>query len=280
MLDDPDWYDFARQLSFLQNATFGIPFAGDALVMAYRPEIAPEPPVDWAASLTLTTTLTFPAADPAAIYTLVQYQALGAPLVDEDEQPMLDVIQLTQVLSYYQQASASELMPFWLTQYETDAQSWEAYEDFQADMAITWASRLLQTPLADTSAAPIPTHDGVPFTLADGWAWALTAHDPDRQLLAAQLAEFLTTSDYLAAWTAEAGLIPSRPSATAAWTDQPSQTLVSQVAPSAQLIPSLDIVTAVGPVLQQAVVSVLKAEADPASAAETAVEKMNNPAQR
>jgi ABC-type glycerol-3-phosphate transport system substrate-binding protein len=276
VLDNPDWYDFARQLSFWQNTTFGIPFAGDALVMNYRPEIVPEPPVNWSASLAVTTTLTFPAADPDAIYTLSQYRSLGAPLLDENDQPFLDVIQLTNVLSYYHQASAIELMPFWLTQYETDSQSWEAYEGTQANMAITWASRYLQTPLNDTSVHPIPTHDGVAFTLADGWAWALTTSDPDRQLLTIQLAEFLTTSEYLASWTAAAGLIPPRPSAADAWTDQPSQALVYQIAPGAQLLPSLDLVTVLGPVLQQAVVSVLKAEADPIVAAELAVEKLTD----
>ncbi len=280
VLDDPDWYDFARQLSFLQNATFGIPFAGDALVMAYRPEIIPEPPTDWIETLALTSTLAFPASDPAATYTLAQYQAIGAPLLDENGQPVLDVIQLTNVLSYYQQANASELMPYWLTQYETDDQSWEAYEELQADMVITWASRNLQSPLADTLVTALPTYDGVPFTLADGWAWALTARDPERQLLAAQLAEFLTTTDYLASWTVAAGLLPSRPSATAAWTDQSLQSVVNQIAPRAQLIPSLEIVKTVGPVLQQAVVSVLKAEADSITAAEAAIEKLSNPAQR
>jgi len=276
VLDDPDWYDYARQLSHWQNATFGIPFAGDVLVMAYRPEIVPEPPVDWAASLTITSTLSFPAADINAIYTLAQYQSLGAPFVGENEQPFLDVVHLTNVFSYYQQASMSELMPFWLTQFETDAQSWEAYGDSQADMAITWASRYLQTALADTSAHPIPTHDGAAFTLADGWAWALTTNNPDKQLLTAQLAEFLTTSEYLASWTAAAGLVPPRPSATAAWIHKPSQTLVNQIAPGAHLIPSLDLVTVLGPILQQATVSVLKAEADPTIAAETAVEKVDN----
>ena len=280
VLDDPDWYDYARQLSYLQNATFGIPFAGDALIMAYRPEVIPEPPADWDASLALTTTLAIPAADPYALYTFAQYQSLGASLLDENEQPMLDVVQLTNVLTYYQQASASELMPFWLTQYETDDQSWEAYEDFQANMAITWISRYLQSPPADTAAAPIPTFDGVAFTVADGWVWALTTNDPDRQMLAVQLAEFLTRSEYLATWTAAAGFLPPRPSAAAAWPDQLSQNLANLVAPSAQIIPSLDIVTEVGAVLQHAVVSVLKEEADSITAAETAVEKLSDPAQR
>ena len=171
VLDDPDWYEYARQLSYLQNSTFGIPFAGDALIMAYRPEIVPEPPIDWNASLAITTTLSYPAASPNALYTLAQYQALGAPILDENEQPSLDVIYLTQVLSYYQQASATELMPFWLTQFETDEQSWEAYQDSHAVMAITWATRYLQTNTDDTSDYTIPLYQAGTNTKAHGWVW-------------------------------------------------------------------------------------------------------------
>ena len=40
----------------------------DAL-MTYRPELIVIPPVDWAASLAITSTLTFPAADPQALVT-------------------------------------------------------------------------------------------------------------------------------------------------------------------------------------------------------------------
>jgi len=276
-LDDPDWYGFARQLSHLQNATFGIPFAGDALLMAYRPAAIAAPPSSWPDFLAITTTLAFPAADPQALFTLLQYQALGGPLLDAAGHPTLDVIRLTGVLSYYQQASARALMPAWLAQFENDDQSWEAYEQAQADIAITWAGRALQQLPADTAVAPAPTFDGAPFTLADGWAWALTSHNPDHQLLATQLAEFLTTSEYLAAWSEAAGLIPPRPSALAAWQNASLRALLSQIAPTAELIPSPDLVAALGPVLQQSVLSVLKAEADAAAAAQTAVEKLVTP---
>jgi ABC-type glycerol-3-phosphate transport system substrate-binding protein len=249
--------------------------------MASRPARLPAPPDDWAASLTLTTTLAFPAADPHAFFTLLQYQSLGGSLLDDTEQPAFDTLLLTEVLSYYQQASFSGLMPPQLTQYENDAQSWEAYQQGQADIAITWLSRYLQNIPADTVFNAVATADGVPFTLADGWVWALTATDPDRQLLATQLAEFLTTGDYLSAWTAAGGWIPPRPSALEAWPDSPgSPAMIHQIASSAQLIPSLDIVTELGPLLQQAVVSILKAETDPAAAAEAAHEKLSDPAQR
>ena len=277
ILDDPDWYNFARQLSFSQNTTFGVPFAGDALLMTYRPEIITEPPVDWVTSLGITNTLTFPAADQKALVTLLHYQSMGGAIVGENNQPMLDEIVLTEVLTYYQQASASELMPFWLTQYETDVQSWEAYEQMQADLAITWSSRYLNLLPEDTEAIAIPTFNGDPFTLADGWVWAISANDPDRQLLAAQLAEFLTTSEYLAAWSEASGLFPPRPSSLAAWKNISQITLLEQIVPTAQLIPSVELISVLGPVLQPATVSVLKAEADAVSAAQTAVEKLNIP---
>ena len=277
VLDDPDWYSFARQLAHTQNAVFGIPFAGDALLMVYRPEQVAAPPLTWADSLAITATLAFPAADPDALVTLLHYQSLGGALVSEEEQITLDETLLTGVFTYYQQASARDLMPSWLTQYENDAQSWDAYESAQADLAITWASRVLTALSEDSAAAAIPTFDGAPFTLADGCVWALTATDPDRQALAAQLAEFLTTSEYLAAWTEAARLIPPRPGALTLWEAPQSRALLEQIAPTAQLLPSRKVLDAVGPALHPAVTGILKAETDPITAAQDAVTRLTSP---
>jgi len=68
--------------------------------------------------------------------------------------------------------------------------------------------------------------------------------------------------------------MPPRPSATLNWAHQPSKTLVNQIAPAARLIPPLDLFTTLGPILQQATVSVLKAEAGPTVAAENAIQKL------
>ena len=38
-LDDPNWHDYARQLGHIQNTGYGLPFAGDALVLVYRSEV-------------------------------------------------------------------------------------------------------------------------------------------------------------------------------------------------------------------------------------------------
>lgn len=280
-MDDPDWFGFARQLSHVQNSTFGIPFAGDALIMVYRPSILGNPPLDWASSLDVSpessASLSFPAGDPDCLVTLLLYQSGGGAILDEENRPTLESIQLTEVLTYYHQAQQSSLMPYWLTQYETDDQSWSAYEENQTEMVITWSNRYLKNPPADSAGAPIPTADGTPFSLATGWAWALASPDPDRQVISAQLAEFLTTSAFLADWTTAGGYLPPRPSALSFWENAAMQTFLNQVAPSAQLIPSLDVLTTLSPILQRATVDVLKEQANPATAAEIAIGALNSP---
>jgi ABC-type glycerol-3-phosphate transport system substrate-binding protein len=274
IMDDPDWYGYARQLSRQQNITYGIPFAGDGMLLVYRPEIIETAPLDWTATLAITQTLTFPAADPSAIFTLAQYQAIGGPVLTENDQPMLEPFQLTEVFSYYHQANQSALMPGWLTQFESDSQAWEAYQTGEADLAITWASRYLEEQPGDSLAGPIPTADGVPFTFADGWVWALTTQDPDRQLIAAQLVEFLTVSEFMAAWTEAAGLMPPRPSAVTLWGNAVVWNLLGQISTSAQLVPPLDVVASLGPVLQPSVIGVLRAEMEPTAAVQSSIEKL------
>jgi multiple sugar transport system substrate-binding protein len=63
-MEAPDWYDYARQLARLQNSTFGIPFAGDGLLMVYRPDQVGEPPRDWQGAQQMQLPLAFPVADP------------------------------------------------------------------------------------------------------------------------------------------------------------------------------------------------------------------------
>ena len=281
IMEDPDWFEYAHQLSHLQNSTFGIPFAGDALILVYRPSILGNKPADWASTLETSAeasaTLVFPAADPNGLVTLALYLSTGGQIVDEENRPTLNTIQLREVLTYYQQAQQSSLMPFWLTQYETDDQSWSVYQENQTEMVITWASRYLQNLPVDSAGAPIPTPDGIPFTLATGWAWALVSPDPERQAISAQLAEFLSTGAFLAEWTAASGYLPPRPSALSAWENVSIQNLLNQVAPSARLAPSLDIITALGPVLQKATVDILKEQSDPVTAADAAAEGLTAP---
>lgn len=276
-INDPDWYDYARQLGRLQDSTFGLPFAGDAMVLVYRPETVSEPPSTFTAALETQGPLAFPAADPQALFTFALYQAAGGSLLDDQGRPFLDADTLTEVLTFYHDGATVELMPFWLTQYATDEQSWGAFSEYLAEMVITWTTRYLDGSANDTGVAHIPTSDGAHFTLADGWVWALVNQNTGHQELSVELAEHLTRSEFLSEWTSAIGYLPPRPSALAGWKPVRMRSLVDQVSSSAQLIPPSDVLTSLGPPLQDATIQVLKLENDPRIAADEAVESLSGP---
>jgi ABC-type glycerol-3-phosphate transport system substrate-binding protein len=280
LMDDQSWYDYARQLARLQDNTYGIPFAGDALALAYRPSILGTTPHNLGTTLSLGEVLLFPAADPQALFTLALYQAAGGSVQDTEGRPSLDAAILVNTLEYDQQASLAGVMPYWLTQYATDDQVWEAFLGDQFPMAVTWASSYLShvnpTP-ADLALAPLPTPDGAAFTLATGWSWALAGTDSQRQVLSARLAEFLVQGQFLSEWTYAAGYLPPRADALQGWQDETLRSMVERISLSAQLAPPADVLSSMGPALEQAVVDVLKAQSDPQTAAQTAVEQISQP---
>jgi ABC-type glycerol-3-phosphate transport system substrate-binding protein len=308
-IDDPDWYEFARQLARLQDSTFGLPFAGDALHLVYRPGAVPTPPGDMAGLLAQQTPLAFPAADPETLFALALYLSAGGSILDGQGRPHLDRGPLAEALNFYAQAAAAGIFPDWLTQMATDEQAWTAFQEGRSNLVVTWVSRYLKNPPADAQVAHLPTLSGVPSTLANGWVWALAGTQADRQGQAVELAEFLTDSRFLAEWNAAAGYLPPRPSALAgvfepepgmsptatipavptgasaepagagqAGVPPPSlPTILHQIALSARLYPPADILISVGPPLQEAVLGVLRGQLDPASAAQAAVDRLNVP---
>jgi multiple sugar transport system substrate-binding protein len=280
-LDDPDWYDFARQLARLQNSTFGLPFAGDALLMVYRPGAVSEAPHDWETTLKLKGPLVFPAADPQALYTLSLYQAAGGSVQDSQGRPSLDKAPLEKVLTFYQQGGRAGLMPAWLAQIESDDQAWSAFQDGRANVVLTWSSYYLSQAKTQSSssftAALLPSPQGSSSTLALGWVWALASPQSERQELAAQLAEFLTDSKFIAAWTEAAGYLPPRASALANWTDSTQRSLVSQVVATAHLSPSSDVLASLAEPLREATVKIIQVQGDPASLTQNALDQLKNP---
>jgi ABC-type glycerol-3-phosphate transport system substrate-binding protein len=276
-LDEDDWYPYAQQLAHLQDTTFGLPFAGDGLVLLYRPAEVGAPPEDWETTLALNQPLVFPAAEEQALYTLAQYLATGARIQDSEGRPVLDPQALGQVLIFFQKAESAGIMPFWITQFSTDEQAWEAYHENRANLVVTWTSRYLSLLPGDTGAVPLPGPSGDAFTLANGWVWALSSPQVERHPLSAELAEFLTAGVFLARWTAEAGYLPPRAAALSGWSNPTLQSLVDSIVRAAQIIPPTDLLTVLSPALHQATVEVLKEQTDPAAAAQEAGERLSGP---
>lgn len=276
-MESTDWFTYAKQMAYVQNSLFGLPFAGDALVLVYRQGALKELPTDWNSFLSLNVPMVFPAADPAALVTIAYYQARQGELLDSQGRPYLDGGVLEAVLTDFAHAEEAGLMPYWLTQYQTDEQAWEALQQKRADLAIAWSSYYLKESTPELTLAPLPTPSGSLFTLATGWVWALVEDDPTRQALYVELAEYLTEASFLAEWTHALGYLPPRSSALQSWDDEQLRVALSRVSFSARLPPTEDVLAILSLPLQQATIQVLKKQADPASAAQAALQSLGLP---
>ncbi len=273
-IDDADWYTYARQAALIQGSTFGLPFAGDALLLVYRSAHVNPPTDEWAGVLRQGQPVAIPAGDPQALVTLNLYQALGGTVADAQGRPVLQPEILAQVLKLYSEGNQQGIFPAWLAQYQTDGQAWQAYHEQSAQWLVTWSSRYLADTPEDSSALPLPSLGTRHVSLATAWLWALSDPVPERRSLSVRLAEYLAQGDFLANWTAAAGYLPTRPTALTMWPNQSIQNLLSQLVLSAQLRPNNDLTSSLGPVLADATIQVIRHRNDPVQAAQAAAERM------
>jgi multiple sugar transport system substrate-binding protein len=275
--DDADWYACFRQLALLQGSTLGLPFAGDALVLVYRPVRAESIPTSWDALISQGGLLAFPAADPQALFTLSLYLSAGGSVEDQQHRPTLEPDILAAVLGLVEKGVAAQVISPNLAQYQTDSQVWQAFKEQRADWVVTWVSNYLAELPADASMLPLLPAGDHSSTIATGYVWALANPPPGSQTLAVELAEWLVQGDFLAQWTAAAGLLPPRPTALASWPNQNLQSLISQVVLSAQLRPGSDLMPSLGTALSDAILSVLSGKSDAFTAAQSAVDHLTGP---
>lgn len=275
--DDTDWYDFAHQLGRVENTLYGLPFAGDALVLLYRTEAIKEPPRDWTTTAQVGFPLIFPAGSPQALFTFALYQAVGGSVVDEEGHPTLTPATLSAVFDFYLNAQQNGVFsPSW-TQYRTEEEAFLAYQNQEADMTIAWASTYWNLAGEDTAPGALPTSGGIPFAPVTGWAWAISNPSSTHQDLSTALAQFLTEPAYLTQWTLAAGYLPTRPSVLAGWPESPQSALASRLVLSAQLIPPIQVLNTLGPLIQQATADVLNGEQTPAEAAQSVASRLAGP---
>lgn len=274
IVDDPDWYSYARQLALIQGSAFGLPFAGDGLLLLYRPAKLPKPPADWPALLQSGLPISFPAADSQSLMTLLLYLSAGGQIKDSQGRPTIQVEPLVKVLKLYSEGLTSGVFPTWLAQYQTDGQAWQAYREQRTQLLVTWSSRYLTDLPADTAAMPIPSLGSQSLTLATGWLWSISEPLPERRTAAVRLAEYLVNSDFLSQWSASAGYLPTRPSALTAWSNQGLRGLLSPIVLTAQVRPSNDLLLSLGAVLQEATLQIVKQQSDPAQTAQAAAERL------
>lgn len=273
--DSEDWYPFAQQMITVKDQVYAIPFAADALVVAYRPTAIGALPENWSALLEARHPLGLAVADPLAQFSIAELIALRSE--DQRQEFSFSQDELVQLFEFYTSAQERGIFPFWLTQYQTYEQSWQAFTEGRVPMVVAWTSRLFDTRNVDISGAPLPTQSGNYLTLVKGWAWAISTPYPDRAELIAELIEFISTPEFIAQWSAAAGMLPPRASSLAAWSPDAKQALASQIIADAIALPPQETLDLWGQPLADAMVAILKQEQTPQEAMQAVITAVSNP---
>jgi ABC-type glycerol-3-phosphate transport system substrate-binding protein len=268
------WFPYGEELARLGDSLFGLPFAGDTLVMVYRTSQVEELPSDLPAMLSAGMLPVFAVSDPQAALALHLYLAQGGAVQDAQGRPQIDSQVLAEVLAFYQQAQASGENFERLENLRSNDQALNLFIDSNAPLAILPLSMYFDNSArlpVDTTIAPAPTLNSEPYSSATGWVLALASTSPERQVMATGLAQFLLEPAYLGEWSLAAGSLPAHPAALGAWESTPHQVTIRRIAENARLAPSSTIITILAPVFHQAVLNVLDGQ-DPAAVAEQAAE--------
>ena len=263
-LQDPNWYGYARQLGQIENIGYGLPFAGNVFALVYRSELAKF--TNWEEILASEALLSFPAGDPQGLVGLALYVSGGGEIVTPQGSPILDQDVLTRVLALIEDGLGASMLSPSLAIVGTDSQALQLYRDRNANMVITWASNY--RPVSDEHIMPLPGLDETPYSFATGWMWSLAGSNAENQALAVELAEYLIADEFIGEWTREAGYLPTRPSSV----DGQDPTIAALIE-SAKPIPSNDVLSVLGQLMQDALIRVLNGER-PAVVAGSVVEAL------
>jgi multiple sugar transport system substrate-binding protein len=279
-LKETDWYPFAQELATIQGDMYGMPLSGNVLALVSRNNRPAVQAPTWDEIQKQGSTVLFAAADPQAAVSLALYRSAGGRTQDEQLLPQIQPAELEKTLTLLATGAEKNIFPPWLVNYQTDDQVMSTFSNQQGGWVITWLSNYLADKSGETSLFPVPTLGTGSATFASGSVWALADSNLEHRQLSVKLAEFLGRSEFISQWNLVNNTLPPRPSALTAWPDTPLRAQLNQVALVAEIRPSIDILTALGPAVQEATILILKKQSDPAKAAQTAVQRLTAPASK
>lgn len=263
--EDMDWYAYARDLGKVDGVMYGLPFAGDALVIIYRPELVWIK--NWDGILLSESQLIFAGADPQAQVGLALYVSAGGELQDAQGKPTLDAEILGRVLELFAKGLSAGVFPGASTNIAIDPQVMQEYRARRAEMVIAHYSQFRAD--QDGLLQPLMGLDVEHLTFATGWVWAFPSQRPETHPMAVDLANYLMADDFLPRWSIESGYLPTYPSSVT----PPAGESVATVIQAAQLAPSSTVMQALGPLMQEAIKRVLDGE-QPEAVARSIVEEL------
>ncbi len=274
--DSNSWYGYARQSAVIDNTIYGIPVAGDCLVLAYRPAKTGSELTDWKDILTRGLPIGFAPSSAASLFGTFIYLNQGSKLTNEQGQSYLDQQKLTDALSFFLSGGQNGAFPPSLAQLVDQSQLWQRFNDGTMSIIVSQFSSFRHYQNSDITVRDLPLNEGfTDYPLVSSWNLVMTENNTVIQEEAAKFAEFLADLLINDGFSQEAGYLPVRKTDHPAWEDDPQLKLITNVCENGTLIPNNQIANKIVPVINNAVTQVIKNQMSPELAAQDAITAMN-----
>lgn len=277
-------YPFATANGQFGDHLLAVQVAADIEHLIYLPDQAPIPPTTWSGLLGTRLPFLFPvveisagstARSPEALTHAIIGQYLSAGATQDPVQRSIQVEEqpLTRLLTFYAEAGRRGTLPPVALEISDAETVWSVFRQSTVPFAQVNARSYLAEGEAQKNIgyAASPGYAGPARSVADGWALAIVTTDPARQRAAAELIAWLLQPENAAAWSRAAGRLPTSPEALALWGASPYNAFLDEQLASAIPHPVGPAYAQAGARIQKAVISVVKGEATPEQAVETAL---------
>jgi len=247
------YFPYAKSMVVIDDVHFGLPFSGDAIILANTlvPFIEPQ---RWEETYAWASPVFLPLGDSRSLFLFFGYYAAGGT-------PMLSIVDakiepepLEEELAWLTAMQESGVLSPRSLQIESFESSFLAIENFGECSATLYS---IVSKAGDYFLSYLPTPEGERFSLATGWAWAVATSDPVRQVKAAELLVWLSDPQFLAEWSLAQGVLPPTRAALDFWPQGLQKNLVAGVSERALTFPDDEISAFAGPIFSKAARRVL-----------------------
>ena len=274
--DSTTWYPFARQSAVIDGNIYGIPVLGDGLVLTYRIAKVGAELTDWNDILTRGLPIGFAPSSSASQFGTFIYLSKGGKLTNDQGQPYLDQLRLTETLDFFLSGGKNGAFPPSLAQLPDQTQVWQRFNDGTYSIILSQFSSFshYQNDQISVYALPLQSED-TGYPLINTWNLVMLEDNPQLQKEALNFSEFLSEAVTNDSFSAAAGYLPVRMSEHPEWQKSPQFSMVHTMSEKGTLVPGNQISNKIVPIIKNAVTQVIKNQLAPETAAQDAITTLN-----
>ena len=274
--DTSSWYDFAKQSASVDSVVYGIPVFGDGLVLTYKPSKIGPDLEDWHDILSRGMPIGFAPSSSTSMFGLFIYLSIGGKLTNDQGQPYLDQQKLVETLNFFLSGGQNGAFPPSIAQLVDQGQVWQRFNDGTMSMIISQFSSFRHYQSAEIAVRTLPLAEGITeYPLIDTLNLVIVEDDPVVQPEAVRFAEYLSDLDINDMLSVSAGYLPVRKGDHSAWKSDAQFGTIQTMCESSTLAPNNQIINKLVPLINNAVVQVIKNQMNPENAANEALSGLN-----